>query len=47
MRELSEFVSFVSRKSGVKNVSLIESDIILHRMLKEIYFSEFSEKLSL
>ena len=43
MRELSEFVSFVSRKSGVKNVSLIESDIILHRMLKEIYFSELGK----
>ena len=29
---------------GVKNVSLIERDILLHRMLKEIYFSEFGKK---
>ena len=27
MQRLSEFVSFVSRKSGVRNVSLIESDV--------------------
>jgi predicted nucleotidyltransferase component of viral defense system len=34
MPSLSEFVSFIVEKSGVKDVSLIESDITLHRMLK-------------
>ncbi|MCD6443734.1 nucleotidyl transferase AbiEii/AbiGii toxin family protein [Candidatus Bathyarchaeota archaeon] len=43
MQRLSEFVSFVSRKSGVRNVSLIESDVILHRVLSEIRSSELGE----
>ena len=36
MPSLSEFVSFVAEKSKVKNLSLVEKDIILHRILKEI-----------
>ena len=43
MQRLSEFVSFVSRKSGVRNVSLIENDVILHKVLSEIRSSELGE----
>jgi predicted nucleotidyltransferase component of viral defense system len=39
MPDLSEFISFVSEKSGVKKANLIESDILIHRILKEIYSS--------
>jgi predicted nucleotidyltransferase component of viral defense system len=37
MPDLSEFISFVAEKSGVKKTNLIESDILIHRILKEIY----------
>jgi len=37
MPDLSEFISFVAEKSGVKKATLIESDILMHRILKEIY----------
>ena len=36
MPDLSEFISFVTEKSGVKKANLIESDIFIHRILKEI-----------
>jgi len=42
MPDLSEFVSFVARKSGVKNTSLVEKDIMLHRILKEFCSSPIS-----
>ncbi|MEM3448263.1 MAG: nucleotidyl transferase AbiEii/AbiGii toxin family protein [Candidatus Bathyarchaeia archaeon] len=44
MPGLSEFVSFVAEKSGVKDTSLIELDIILHRILKEFCSSPTSTK---
>jgi predicted nucleotidyltransferase component of viral defense system len=43
MQSLSEFISFVSEKSGVKNQELIEKDIALHRLLKEIYSSDIGQ----
>jgi predicted nucleotidyltransferase component of viral defense system len=39
MPDLSEFISFVAKKSGVKKANLIESDILIHRILIEIYSS--------
>ncbi|MCX7821978.1 MAG: nucleotidyl transferase AbiEii/AbiGii toxin family protein [Syntrophobacterales bacterium] len=36
MPTLSEFVASVSEKSGVKNLELIEKDIVLHKILREI-----------
>jgi len=44
MPDLSEFISFVSEKSKVKKLNLIEQDILIHRILKEIYaFPHFIE----
>jgi len=40
MPDLSEFIAFVSEKSGVKNRSLIQKDLLIHRILKTIYSSE-------
>ena len=39
MPDLSEFISFVAEKSGVEKANLIESDILMHRILKLIYSS--------
>ena len=36
---LSEFIAFVAEKSGVEKPSLIEKDLIIHRILKDIYGS--------
>jgi len=44
MPSFSEFVGFVCEKSKVKKPNLIEKDIILHKILREIYSSELSEK---
>ncbi len=43
MPELSEFISFISEKSGVENASLVEKDVLLHRILRGIN-SELGEK---
>lgn len=43
MPSLSEFVFFVSEKSGIKNLELIEKDIALHKILKEIYSSAMGQ----
>ncbi len=42
MPSLSEFVSFVAKVSGVEDLNLIEKDIMLHRILREIYASDIS-----
>ena len=39
MPDLSEFIAFVAEKSGIDKPSLIEKDLIIHRILKEIYAS--------
>ena len=39
MPGLSEFIAFVAEKSGVKKPSLIEKDLTIHRILKDIYSS--------
>lgn len=39
MPDLSEFISFVAEKSGVKKSDLIEKDLIIHRILEQIYSS--------
>jgi predicted nucleotidyltransferase component of viral defense system len=44
MPSISEFISFVSEKSGNKNLELIEKDIVLHKILNEIYSSDLSRK---
>ncbi len=36
MPDLSEFVEFIAEKTGIENRSLIERDVIIHRILKEI-----------
>ncbi len=36
MPELSEFIGFVSEKSGIKKSALIEKEVTIHRMLKEL-----------
>jgi predicted nucleotidyltransferase component of viral defense system len=43
MPSLFEFISFVSEKSGIKNLELIDNDIRLHKILKEIYSSEIAQ----
>jgi len=43
MPSLSEFIAFVSRRSGVKNLELIEKDVILHLILREIYSSAIGQ----
>jgi len=42
MPDLSEFVSFVAKKSGMKNTGLIEKDVVLHRVLRKLYSSPLS-----
>jgi predicted nucleotidyltransferase component of viral defense system len=42
MPDLSEFVSFVAKKSGMKNTGLIEKDVVLHRVLRELCSSPLS-----
>ena len=39
MVDLSEFTAFVAEKSGVEKTDLIEKDVILHRILRELYSS--------
>src|SRR3989304_1588180 len=39
MPDLSEFIAFVSEKSSMKNRSLVEKDILIHKILKTIYSS--------
>jgi len=43
MQESSEFISFISEKSRVKNLNLIGKDVLLHRILREIHSSELGE----
>lgn len=44
MPDLSEFIAFVAEKSGIKKPDLIEKDLIIHRILKEMFSSaRFSE----
>ena len=39
MPDLSEFIAFVSEKSSMKNRSLVEKDLLIHKILKTIYSS--------
>jgi predicted nucleotidyltransferase component of viral defense system len=39
MPDSSEFITFVAEKSGIEKPSLIEKDLIIHRILKNIYSS--------
>ena len=44
MPDLSEFIVFVAEKSGIKKPDLIEKDLAIHRILKEMFSSpHFSE----
>jgi len=36
MPDLSEFVAFICEKSGIRKSSLVEKDVLIHRILKEI-----------
>jgi len=36
MPDLSEFVAFIAEKSGIRKPSLIERDVLIHRILKEL-----------
>ena len=36
MPDLSEFVAFICEKSGMRKPSLIEKDVLIHRILREI-----------
>jgi predicted nucleotidyltransferase component of viral defense system len=44
MPELSEFVEFVIAKSGIRKPSLVEKDILIHRVLREIVLSDLGNK---
>ncbi len=44
MPELSEFVEFVIAKSGIRKPSLVEKDVLIHRILKEIVLSDLGDK---
>jgi predicted nucleotidyltransferase component of viral defense system len=39
MPDLSEFIAFVAEKSGIEKPNLIEKDLTIHRILKDIYSS--------
>jgi len=39
MPDLSEFITFVAEKSGINKPNLIEKDLIIHRILKELLSS--------
>jgi len=39
MPDLSEFICFIAEKSGVEKENLIESDILIHRIMKGLYSS--------
>jgi len=41
MPDLYEFIAFVSEKSSVKNRSLVEKDLLIHKILNIIYSSEY------
>ena len=41
MPDLSEFVEFVSNKSGMGKTSLVEQDILIHRILRELTAEPF------
>jgi hypothetical protein len=41
MPDLYEFIAFVSEKSGVKNRSLVEKDLLIHKILNIIFSSEY------
>lgn len=43
MPDLSEFASFVAEKSKVKSFELVEKDVILHKILKDVYSSELGK----
>jgi len=36
MPDLFEFVAFVCEKSGIRKASLVEKDVLIHRILKEV-----------
>lgn len=40
MPDLSEFVNFVAENSGIKKPLLVEKDILIHRILREISLSD-------
>jgi len=40
MPDLSEFITFVAEKSGINKPDLIEKDLIIHKILKELLSSE-------
>lgn len=44
MPELSEFVEFVATKSGIRKPSLVEKDILLHKILTEVAESGLGDK---
>ena len=44
MPELSEFVEFVIAKSGIRKPSLVEKDILIHRILREMVLSDLGDK---
>ncbi|ALM76274.1 nucleotidyl transferase AbiEii/AbiGii toxin family protein [Thermococcus barophilus] len=35
-----EFASFISKKTGIKSLELVERDILLHAILKRLYSDE-------
>jgi len=39
MPDLSEFINFIAVKSGINKPDLIEKDLIIHRILKELFSS--------
>nr|WP_240912126.1 nucleotidyl transferase AbiEii/AbiGii toxin family protein [Thermococcus sp. M39] len=43
MPELSEFVEFVVEKSNIRNSSLVKRDILIHRILKDIFSSSLRD----
>jgi len=44
MPVLSEFIGLIAERSGVKKANLVEQDILLHRILREVYsFPRFKE----
>jgi len=42
MPDLSEFVTLIAEKSGVKKPGLIEKDVMLHKVLRDVYSSKLS-----
>ncbi|NJE26450.1 hypothetical protein E3E22_07440 [Thermococcus sp. MV5] len=41
MKDYSEFIQLITEKSGIKKPELVEKDIVLQTILKNLYLNEY------